>query len=253
MKLALVQPDLVWENPQANRERLSEMLQPVSADLFLLPEMFTSGFTMHPQAVAEIMEGETVAWMRAMALEKSAALTGSVVIQEDGVFYNRLLFVCPSGEVHHYDKRHLFTLAGEHLAYGKGNERLVVEYNGWRICPLVCYDLRFPVFSRNTQGFDLLLYVANWPAPRINAWDTLLPARAIENVCYVAGVNRVGQDANGHHYSGHAQVIDQAGHHVLSPQPAPGVYIATLDKTRLRDFRSRFAFLDDQDAFDIRD
>lgn len=252
MKVALVQTDLSWENPQENRERLTQLLHSVTADLIVLPEMFTTGFTMNPSAVAETMDGPSVQWMRDMANERQVAITGSVVIQEKGTFRNRLLFVYPSGETRHYDKRHLFTLAGEHEVYEAGHDRLVVEYKGVRICPLVCYDLRFPVFSRNTESFDLLLYVANWPSPRIEAWDTLLKARAIENVCYVAGVNRVGEDANGHRYPGHSVAFDQAGKALVVSTEDEGVPIFDIDLVQMKAFRSRFAFLDDRDDFTLR-
>lgn len=251
MKIALVQSSLVWEDPGANRNHFEKMIRTVNADLFVLPEMFTTGFTMSPAAVAETMDGTTVEWMKALASERNAAITGSIVMLEDGGYRNRLLFVFPSGEVRHYDKRHLFALAGEDNAYEKGQSRLVVDYKGVRICPLVCYDLRFPVFSRNTEDFDLVLYVANWPAPRIDAWDALLKARAIENVCYCAGVNRIGSDATGHSYPGHSQAFDFAGSTVLPKQTAEGVYSFVLDTGKIKEFRARFAFLDDRDDFRI--
>ncbi|UMY66209.1 amidohydrolase [Flavobacterium sp. HJ-32-4] len=251
MKIALVQTDLAWEQPFENREQLTKVLQSITADLIVLPEMFTTGFTMHPAAVAETMDGPTLSWMKEMAAERPAAVTGSVVMEEAGSFRNRLLFVYPSGDVRYYDKRHLFTLAGEDVAYAAGQDRLVLDYKGIRICPLICYDLRFPVFSRNTESFDLLLYVANWPAPRIEAWDALLKARAIENVCYVAGVNRVGHDANGHHYPGHTQAFDFAGRDLLASTGEEGVFVFELDTQKMQAFRERFAFLQDRDDFTL--
>jgi len=253
MKIALLQSSLVWENASTNRTNFEAIIGGISepVDLIVLPEMFTTGFSMQPRDLAESMDGATVSWMKRLAEFHQSAICGSVIIGENGHFYNRLLFVFPDGTVQHYDKRHLFSLAGEHQVYQKGNERLVVHYKGFRICPLVCYDLRFPVFSRNTEDFDLLLYVANWPAPRTNAWDILLKARAVENMCYVAGVNRIGKDANGHEYSGHSQLIDFLGHELIPPQQTEGVFIASLDKEKILETRSKLGFLEDRDAFEI--
>lgn len=254
MKIALVQTSLSWENPVENR---SHLLQKISGfmqdvDLIVLPEMFASGFTMNPKTVAETMEGETVLWMQHLAKAKNAAITGSLVIEENGNFYNRLLFVYPTGDIKWYDKRHLFTLAGEDQFYTNGKERLIVEYKGFRICPLVCYDLRFPVFSRNTEDYDLLLYVANWPKLRVNAWDILLKARAVENMSYAIGVNRIGTDANNHEYVGHSQAVDFLGNYLIEPQEAEGVFIVELDKEKLLETRTKLAFLNDKDNFEIR-
>ena len=173
MKVALIQSLLVWENPQANRNNFEEKINAISeiVDLIVLPEMFTTGFTMNPIKVAETMQGKTILWLQSLAKAKNSAITGSLIIKENNNFYNRLVFVFPSGEMEFYDKRHLFTLAGEDKVYTSGKEKLIVEYLGWKICPLVCYDLRFPVFARNVEEYDALLYVANWPKPRINAWD----------------------------------------------------------------------------------
>ena len=186
LKIALIQSDLVWENPKKNRKHFKEKIESISkpVDMIVLPEMFSTGFTMNAKDVAETMDGKTVAWMKKKALKTNAAIIGSLVISEDGKFYNRLLFVEPSGDIHIYDKRHTFTLAGEEKIYASGTKKLIVDYKGWKICPLVCYDLRFPVWARNTENYDVLLYVANWPKPRILAWDTLLKARAIENMSY---------------------------------------------------------------------
>lgn len=220
-------------------------------DIIVLPEMFASGFTMNPQAVAEKMDGETVSWIQHLAKAKDCAITGSLVIEEDGKYYNRLLFVYPTGEIKWYDKRHLFTLAGEDKFYTAGTDKLIIEYKGFKICPLVCYDLRFPVFSRNTEDYDLLIYVANWPKLRVNAWDILLKARAVENMCYTIGVNRIGTDANNHEYVGHSQTIDYLGNYILEPQEADGVFIVELDKEKLLETRSKLAFLKDRDTFKI--
>jgi predicted amidohydrolase len=206
---------------------------------------------MNPAAVAESMKGATISWLQALAKAKNAAITGSLVIQENGNFYNRLVFVVPSGEIKTYDKKHLFTLAGEDKVYTTGTEKLLFEYQGFKICPLICYDLRFPVFARNTEDYDVLIYVANWPKPRINAWDALLKARAIENMCYTIGVNRIGEDPNKHDYPGHSQVIDELGNYLIAPQENEGVFITTLNKNTLKATRKKLGFLNDRDAFII--
>ena len=251
MKIALLQAPLIWENPIANRNYFEEKIISITenVDLIVLPEMFTSGFTMNPKAVAEPMQGETVLWLQVVAKAKNIAITGSLVIQENGNFYNRLVFVFPSGEIKTFDKKHLFTLAGEDKIYTSGTEKLIIEYKGFKICPLICYDLRFPVFSRNTEDYDVLIYVANWPKPRINAWDALLKARAIENMCYTIGVNRIGEDPNQHHYPGHSQAIDFLGNYLIEPQETEGVFIVNLDKNALLESRQKFGFLNDRDAF----
>ena len=253
MTIALIQSPLLWEDQKGNRERFAQKISDINGpvDLILLPEMFTTGFSMHPQKLAETMEGETVRWLKALAKSKDSAICASVIIKENGCFYNRLLFVFPTGDIQHYDKRHLFSLAGEDAVYTKGSERLIVSYKGFKICPLVCYDLRFPVFSRNTEDFDLILYVANWPKPRTAAWDILLKARAVENMCYVAGVNRMGTDANGHDYAGHSQIIDFLGNELVAPQPNEGVYITVLDREKMLETRKKLAFLEDRDSFKL--
>lgn len=176
MKVALFQTKLAWEQPETNRKFIEEYFlnEEVAFDLFILPEMFTSGFTMNPEAIAETMNGETISWLKQLAQHKNCAITGSLVIKEQGNFYNRMVFVHPSGKMECYDKRHLFTLAGEEKVYTKGIDKVIVNYNNWKICLQICYDLRFPVFARNTEDYDLLLYVANWPKVRITAWDALL-------------------------------------------------------------------------------
>ena len=251
MKIALLQAPLIWENPIANRKYFEEKIISITenVDLIVLAEMFTSGFTMNPKAIAETMQGETVSWLQALAKAKNIAITGSLVIQENGNFYNRLVFVFPSGEIKTFDKKHLFTLAGEDKIYTSGTEKIIIEYKGFKICPLICYDLRFPVFARNTEDYDVLIYVANWPKPRINAWDALLKARAIENMCYTIGVNRIGEDPNQHHYPGHSQAIDFLGNYIIEPQETEGVFIVNLDKNTLLESRQKFGFLNDRDAF----
>lgn len=251
MKIALVQTSLEWENPKVNREQLAEKFNSITqaVDLIVLPEMFSSGFTMNPGLVAEDMQGPSMQWLKEWAKRKEAAICGSLVICEGNCYYNRLVFVFPCGNVQCYDKKHLFSLAKEDRIYTAGRERLIVEYRGWRICPLICYDLRFPVFSRNTEDYELLLYVANWPKQRILAWDALLKARAIENMSYTLGVNRLGIDGNQQHYNGHSQLIDYLGAYLLEPIKSNGVYIVELDKEKLVQAREQFNFLSDRDAF----
>lgn len=253
MQVSFIQSPLVWENPQANRNYFTDAIAdvPVDTNLIVLPEMFTSGFTMNPKAVAESMQGETMQWLQLLAQSRNCAITGSLVITEGDQYYNRLVFVYPSGVIQTYDKKHLFTLSGEHEVYTAGTEKVVVEYMGWRICPFICYDLRFPVFSRNNVNYDLLLYVASWPKTRTNAWDILLQARAVENMCYAIGVNRIGADANGYEYIGHSQAIDYLGKALVSPKEDEGVFTTILDKDALLETRQKLNFLNDQDAFHL--
>jgi predicted amidohydrolase len=254
MKIALIQSSLFWENPKANRNHFEEKINALAekVDLIVLPEMFSTGFTMNPKAVSETMEGETILWMQSLAKAKNSAITGSLVIKENDNFYNRLLFVFPSGEIQFYDKRHLFTLAGEDKVYTYGKEKLIVDYLGWKICPLVCYDLRFPVFARNVEDYDLLIYVANWPKTRINAWDILLKARSVENMCYTIGVNRVGFDNNNFEHDGHSQAVDFIGNYILEPQESEGVFIVELNKEKLVEARKKLGFLNDRDSFELK-
>ncbi|HCQ14523.1 amidohydrolase [Flavobacterium sp.] len=253
MKIALIQTELSWENPNENKALLQEKINAISqyVDLIVLPEMFTSGFTMNPKNVAQTMQGEAISWLKETAKEKDCAITGSLVIEENGNYFNRLIFVFPSGEIQTYDKRHLFTLAGEDKVYTAGKEKLIVEYKGFKICPLICYDLRFPVFARNVEDYDVLIYVANWPKPRVNAWDILLKARAVENMSYVIGVNRVGLDENNHEYVGHSQAVDFLGNYLQEPQEIEGVFIVELDKNELLETREKLNFLNDGDEFKL--
>lgn len=253
MKIALFQTSLAWENPASNRTFIEEyfMGEDVLFDLFILPEMFTSGFTMNPEKISEKMDGETVSWMKALALKKDCAVCGSLVISENNSFHNRFVFVHPNGKIDFYDKRHLFSLAGEHENYSKGNEKVIIDYKGWKICPQICYDLRFPAFSRNQENYDLLLYVANWPKVRSQAWDILLKARAVENLCYVVGVNRIGFDDNNHEYIGSSQIIDELGNMLLNAEDNLGVFRMELDKEKMLETRKKLNFLNDKDAFYI--
>ncbi len=254
MKIALLQSSLFWENPKANRNHFEEKINALAekVDLIVLPEMFSTGFTMNPEAVFETMEGETIQWMQSLAKAKKVAIMGSLVIKENDNFHNRLVFVFPSGEMQIYDKRHLFTLAGEDKVYTSGNQKLIVEYLGWKICPLICYDLRFPVFARNVENYDVLIYVANWPKSRIQAWDILLKARSVENLCYTVGVNRVGLDNNNLEYDGHSQMVDFLGNYALKPQENEGVFIVELNKQKLVETRKKLGFLNDRDSFELK-
>ena len=253
LKIALIQADLFWENPKKNRKHFSAKIENIlDADIIVLPEMFSTGFTMNAKTVAETMEGKTVAWMLKKALKTGAAIMGSLIVLENDHYYNRLLFVEPAGKITTYDKRHTFTLAGENTVFSAGNEKVIIAYKGWKICPLVCYDLRFPVWARNVENYDVLIYVANWPKARILAWDTLLKARAIENVCYVVGVNRVGIDETENEYSGNSAVYDVLGNAITNIKPnKEQVEIATLDQNHIHYYRNKLKFLDDKDAFTL--
>lgn len=254
MKTALIQSAIIWENPEANRNYFEQKINTISEsiDLIVLPEMFTTGFTMNPETVAETMDGKTMGWLQSLAKAKKTAITGSLIVTDNNNFYNRLVFVFPLGEIQFYDKRHLFTLAGEDKVYTSGTQKLIVDYLGWRICPLVCYDLRFPVFARNVENYDLLLYVANWPKPRINAWDILIKARSVENMCYTIGVNRNGVDNANLEYVGHSQAVDFLGNYILEPQEAEGVFIVEFDKEKMNNARNKLGFLNDRDSFEIK-
>ena len=255
LNIALIQSDLVWENPEENRINFTNKMITITeqVDIIVLPEMFTTGFTMNASEVAEDMTGDTVSWMQKMAQQKKAAIVGSVVIRANDHFYNRLLFVHPSGQIDMYDKRHTFTLAGEDKVYSAGSKRQIITYKGWKICPLVCYDLRFPVWSRYNDDYDALIYVANWPKVRTNALDALLKARAIENMSYVIGVNRVGADGNNHEYSGHSAAYDVLGNRMDNlKSDIEGIEIVTLDKSELNNYRSKLNFLEDRDLFALK-
>lgn len=253
MRVVLIQTDIVWENPAENRKNLEEKIHALSesVDLIILPEMFTTGFTMQPEVVAETMEGDTITWLKELAVIKNFAITGSLVIEANNKYYNRMVFVFPNGTIQHYDKKHLFTLAGEDRVYTSGKEKIIVNYNDWKICLQVCYDLRFPVFSRNTENYDLLIYVASWPKVRTNAWDILLKARAVENLSYAIGVNRIGTDNNNLEYIGHSQLIDELGNCIIEPTEKEGVFIAHLDKNKMLETRNKLNFLNDKDAFNF--
>ena len=255
LKISLVQGATRWHDPAGNRDYYGALLAPLKgSDLILLPETFTSGFSNEAIHNAETMDGPTVAWLRAQAQALDGAVCGSVQLRVKEKVYNRLLFATPDGEIKHYDKRHLFRHAGEHERYAAGAERLIVDWRGWRICPLVCYDLRFPVYSRNAHragrfDYDVLLFVANWPSARREPWRTLLRARAIENLSYCAGLNRVGTDGNGLNYSGDSAVIDFLGQPLAELGAQEQVVTVALDAAALAAHRERFPAWMDADEF----
>ena len=261
LRVSLVQGDTAWHDPAANRERYGALIAPLAGqtDLVVLPETFTSGFSNDALANAEGMDGPTVAWIRQQAVALGAVVTGSVQIREGEGVYNRLLWATPEGHLHTYDKRHLFRMAREHERYAAGRDRITVTLKGWRVCPLVCYDLRFPVFIRNRFGveasdrfdYDLLLFVANWPSPRRYAWQTLLRARAIENLCHVIGVNRVGTDGNGIGYSGDSVALDFLGQPQLELDDQVRVATTTFSAQALSAHRERFPAQLDADRFEL--
>lgn len=254
LKVAFIQTDLEWENPKQNRENLKEKILelPNDLDIIILPEMFTTGFTMNADKHAESMDDKTVSWMLNLAKEKASALVGSLIIKENTTFYNRLLFVRPDGEIKTYDKRHTFSLVGEDKVYASGTEKIIIDYLGWKICPQICYDLRFPVWARNVEDYDVLLYVANWPKPRVAAWDALLQARAIENMCYCIGVNRIGVDEQQNEYCGHSAIYDVLGSNITPIRPNKDyVEIATLEKKHIVYYRDKLKFLNDRDSFTV--
>lgn len=253
LQVTIIQADLIWENQTENRKRFEEKINTIlSTDVIVLPEMFTTGFSMNPTPLAETMEGETVNWMKQFALKKDCLMIGSIIIKENNQYYNRLLAVYPDGSLRSYDKKHLFTLANEHHFYTAGSKQLLIEYKGWKLFPLICYDLRFPVWARNTFNYDVLIYIASWPKQRIAAWDALLKARSIENMTYTIGVNRVGADANGFEYSGHSAIIDALGTCVLSTQEyQEEVKSIVIEKSTLEQIREKLQFLNDRDHFTI--
>ncbi|MBC6425650.1 MAG: amidohydrolase [Ekhidna sp.] len=260
LSIALIQTDLHWEQVDANLAMFEEMIWSMDADvdLILLPEMFTTGFSMNAEKLAESPGGKTFRWMRQMAKVKDAAMAGSCMIKEKSHFYNRLYFVYPDGSAAHYDKKHLFTLAGEHKVYTPGKERKIIEFRGWRIKPLICYELRFPVWGRSEKKedrdyqYDLLIYAANWPDARIGAWDTLLKARAIENLSYVAGINRTGMDGYPKEYPGHSSVYGYDGEQLAFSDKKEEILYVNLSSENQHQFRKRFNFQYDADSFILK-
>lgn len=252
MKVVILQTDIRWADPEANRKRAEGMMDArPGADLYVLPEMFSTGFCTQPEGVAE-SECESLRWMERQAKERGCALAGSIATEEGGKYYNRFYFVTPQGEVEWYDKKHLFTYGGEHKRYTPGDRRVVVSYGGVRFLLEVCYDLRFPVWSRNRGDYDAILYVASWPTSRVEAWKALLRARAIENQCYVVAVNRVGKDP-ACEYCGGSAVIDPYGHTLAACEDGCEESAeATVDRDALDTFRKKFPVSDDADGFDLK-
>lgn len=252
LKVALIQTHLLWENPEANRKVFTDKINSISSevDIIVLPEMFSTGFTMKPENIDKTEGEKTLDWMKSEAVKKNAALVGSTVFYIEKQFFNRLFFVYPNGKVKHYDKKHTFTLAGEHEIYKAGKSKLIVDFRGFKICPLICYDLRFPVWARNVDDYDILIYVANWPKPRIGAWDTLLKARAIENMSYCIGVNRIGLDGLGYEYSGNSAAYNVLGEELVFSIKDEILY-TTLSKEHIISKRDRLKFLEDRDAFNL--
>jgi omega-amidase len=272
LSITTIQSGLAWENKEANLEMFGRKIRGINGkkELVILPEMFSTGFSMNPALLAETMDGTTVNWMRSISAEQKIILTGSVIIGENGNYYNRLIWMLPNGSFGYYDKRHLFAYAGEDKFYTPGSKRLIASVKGWKVNLQICYDLRFPVWARQSDSsfdqvplppdqrknkgveYDLLVYVANWPEKRINAWKTLLQARAIENQCYVVGVNRVGNDGNNIYHSGDSMVIDPLGEILYTKSHEEDISSTLLDKSKLEELRTKLPFLNDADDFLIQ-
>jgi predicted amidohydrolase len=253
LRVTLVQSELAWQDPSANRRNLAGHFRGLAGhtDLVVLPEMFSTGFSMDTATLAEEMIGPTVGWLREEAAALGCVITGSLIVRDAGQCFNRLVWARPDGSLEYYDKRHLFRMANEQQHYTAGTRRLVTEIKGWRVCPLICYDLRFPVWSRSRGDYDLLLYVANWPQRRAHAWAALLRARAIENLSYVVGVNRIGRDGNGTTYVGDSVALDFLGQPLSSEGGGDRVETAVLDLESLQSYRSSFPALLDADPYEI--
>lgn len=257
LSFTLIQSTLHWENKAANLAMFEEKIMGITekTEIVVLPEMFSTGFSMQPEKLAETMDGEAVNWMKRVAVHKKIILTGSLIIEDNGQYFNRLLWVLPDGNLGYYDKRHRFAFAGEDREYTAGHKRLIAQVKGWKINLQVCYDLRFPVWARqqvtDKPEYDVLLYVANWPEKRIHAWKTLLTARAIENQCYVVGINRVGEDGNGILYNGESMVIDPLGNICYRKETEEDIHTVVLEKETLNQVREKFPFWKDADHFKI--
>jgi predicted amidohydrolase len=271
LTITIIQSNLYWEDKKANLDMLSKKIESIEekTEVIILPEMFSTGFSMNVESLAEDMNGETIQWMKKISYERKIILTGSIIIsapstniQGDKKFFNRLVWMLPNGEYGLYDKRHLFAYGNEDSHYTAGDKRLIASVKGWKINLQVCYDLRFPVWARQSplssgEGsgvrpeYDILIYVANWPQKRILAWKTLLQARAIENQCYVAGVNRVGEDGNGIYYSGDSMIVDPLGEILYQKPNDEDVFTCTLQKEKLKEVRDKFPFWKDSDLFNL--
>ena len=254
LSISLIQTNIFWKDISKNINQITKRLEQINnkVDIILLPEMFSTGFTMSPENVYEKMDGKTITWMKEMAVKYESAIAGSIVIKDKSKFFNRFLFVTPLGIVQFYDKRHTFSYVGEDRKYVSGKNKGIIKFKGWKISLRICYDLRFPVWSRNKENYDLIIYVANWPSPRINAWDKLLPARAIENCSYSIGVNCIGEDPNNNLYPGHSSVYDYFGNLISDKlsNKLSNINI-TIDRQSLLKYRKKFDFLKDQDNFEL--
>lgn len=259
LTITTIQSNLLWEERSANLNMLEQKISGMDekTEIIVLPEMFSTGFSMQPNLLAETMEGETIQWMKRVSRENGVILTGSIIIEEGGNYFNRLIWMLPNGQYGQYDKRHLFAYGEEDKHYSPGNKRLIASVKGWKINLQVCYDLRFPVWARqqpkeNEMEYDVLIYVANWPERRNHAWKTLLCARAIENQCYVVGVNRVGNDGNNIYHSGNSLVIDPLGQVLYHMADEEDIFTITLQKEKLEEVREKFPFWKDADSFNIQ-
>lgn len=252
LDITTIQSDIIWENKDLNLKNYQEKIDKIeSTDLIILPEMFNTGFTMDPKPFAESMSGETIQWMKSNASKRDIAICGSLIIEEEGKYFNRFIWVNPDSSIQYYDKRHLFSFAGEDKNYTPGDSKLIIDYKGWKICTLICYDLRFPVWARNVEDYDVLIYVANWPSKRKSAWRSLLVARAIENQCYVIGVNRVGTDGNNVSYNGDTSLINALGETLYINSQSEDVFTTSLSRADLTKVRNLFPFLKDKDNFNF--
>ena len=255
LKVTLIQTFLFWENIESNLSLFDEKIDGIrdETDLIVLPEMFTTGFSMNAEKLAQDMGGTSVKWLRGKSRSRQTDITGSMIIRENGKYFNRLLWAKPDGTLSYYDKRHLFRMTGEEKVYSAGDKNITVELKGWRIRPFICYDLRFPCWTRNlNNSYDVAVFIANWPEKRTSHWKTLLPARAIENQCYVIGVNRVGEDGNGYYHSGDSSVIDPAGNIIFRQQDEESVYTASLSYQVLQEYRKSFPVWMDADGCSLK-
>ena len=248
MNVTLIQTDLFWEDIDNNLKMFDEKITIIKdTNLIILPEMFTTGFSMNVNILSETMNGKTIKWMLDWARVKNAVIAGSIIIKENNLFYNRFIWAEPNGGIKYYDKKHLFSMANEDQSYSPGNQKIIIEYLGWKICPLICYDLRFPIWNRNLEDYDIAIYVANWPEKRANHWKSLLMARAIENQCYVLAVNRIGIDGKGLNYNGDTSIIDPTGDIIFQKSNEESTYQYLLKKEELQNIRKNLPFLKDRD------